>query len=130
MTIMRINGRKSAIPLGCAEACAKRSRVPEHITPTSTIIFAFPARRVVTCRGRQAQFAHRRCCPASSRAQPTLILPFEACLKVRAESFELSKTDSLANLTHDVKVKVDVVVGVQDACKRLTRGIKVPQICT
>jgi hypothetical protein len=57
-------------------------------------------------------------------------LPFEACLKVRAESFELSKTDSLPNLAHYVKVKVDVVVGVQDARKRFTRGIKVPQICT
>src|ERR1700749_5162543 len=90
----------------------------------------FPPRRVVTCRRWQAHFAHRRCCPASSRAQPTLILPFEACRKVRAESSELSKTDSLPNLAHYVKVKVDVVVGVQDARKRLTRGIKVPQICT
>src|SRR5580700_7491543 len=90
----------------------------------------FPPRRVVTCRGRQAQFAHRRCCPRLSRAQPRLILPFEACLKVRAESFELSKTDSLPNFPHDVKVKVDVVVGVQDARKRFARGIKVPQICT
>src|SRR5579864_2614403 len=68
--------------------------------------------------------------PASSRAQPTLILPFEACLKVRAESFELSKTDSLPNLAHYVKVKVDVVMGVQDAHKRFASGIKVPQICT
>src|SRR5579864_6550006 len=90
----------------------------------------FPPRRVVTCRGRQAHFAHRRCCPASSRAQPTLILPFEACLNVRAESIELSKTDSLPNLAHYVKVKVDVVVGVQDACQGFASGIKVPQICT
>ena len=106
-----------------AESPNTSLRLPRSFSP-------FPPRRVVTCRGRQAQFAHRRCCPASSRAQPTLILPFEACLKVRAESFELSKTDSLPNLAHYVKVKVDVVVGVQDACKRLTRGIKVPQIRT
>ena len=106
-----------------AESPNTSLRLPRSISP-------FPPRRVVTCRGRQAQFAHRRCCPASSRAQPTLILPFEACLKVRAESFELSKTDSLPNLAHYVKVKVDVVVGVQDARKRFARGIKVPQICT
>jgi hypothetical protein len=68
--------------------------------------------------------------PRSYRAKRRLILPFEACLKVRAESFELSKTDSLANLPHYVKVKVDVVVGVQDARERFTRGIKMPQICT
>jgi hypothetical protein len=68
--------------------------------------------------------------PLLPAAKPTLILPFEACLKVRAESFELSKTDSLPNLAHYVKVKVDVVVGVQDARKRFARGIKVPQICT
>lgn len=106
-----------------AESPNTSHRLPRSFSP-------FPPRRVVTCRGRQAHFAHRRCCPASSRAQPTLILPFEACLKVRAESIKLSKTDSLPNLAHYVKVKVDVVVGVQDACKRFARGIKVPQICT
>src|SRR6201987_6232269 len=106
-----------------AESPNTSLRLPRSFSP-------FPPRRVVTCRGRQAQFAPTRCCPASSRAQPTLILPFEACLKVRAESFELSKTDSLPNLAHYVKVKVDVVVGVQDARKRFARGIKVPQICT
>src|ERR1700739_4986162 len=73
---------------------------------------------------------HRRCCPASCRAQPRLILPYEACLKVRAESFETPKTDSLPNLPHYVKVKVDVVVAVQDARERFTGGIKMPQICT
>src|ERR1700741_545056 len=108
---------------GGADSPNTSHRPPRSFSP-------FPPRRVVTCRGWQAHFAHRRCCPASSRAQPTLILPFEACLKVRAESIELSKTDSLPNLAHYVKVKVDVVVGVQDARERFARGIKVPQICT
>jgi curli biogenesis system outer membrane secretion channel CsgG len=57
-------------------------------------------------------------------------LPFEACLKVRAESFELSKTDSLANFDHHVKVKVEVVVGVQDCREKFTSGIKMAQIGT
>src|SRR5579862_7781649 len=123
MTIMRINGRKSAIPLGCAEACAKRSRVPEHITPTSTIIFAFPAQAGRHLPWPAGSFRSQKIPPAASRAQPTLILAFEACLKVRAESFELSKTDSLPNLTHYVKVKVDVVVGVQDARRSEERRV-------
>src|SRR5580700_602056 len=116
MTIMRIKGRKSAIPLGCAEACARRSRVPEHITATSSIIFAFPAQAGRHLPWPAGSFVHRTYrSDAASRAQPRLILPFEACLKVRAESFELSKTDSLPNFPHDVKVKVDVVMSVQDA---------------
>src|SRR5579872_1273427 len=59
-------------------------------------------------------------------------LPFlmKACLKVRAESFELSKTDSLPNFTHHVKVKVKIVMGVQDRRQKFSRGIKMPQVCT
>src|SRR5580658_1628207 len=68
--------------------------------------------------------------PASLRSQVCLNLPVEACLKIRAESFETSKTDSLANFPHDVKVKVEIVVGVQDGGKRFPGGIKVPQIGT
>src|SRR5215472_5294611 len=130
MTIMRINGRKSAIPLGCAEACARRSSVPEHITSTSAIIFAFPAQAGRHLPWPAGSFRSPKMLPRFFPRPAHLILPFEACLKVRAESSELSKTDSLPNFPHDVKVKVDVVMGIQDACQRLTRGIKMPQICT
>ena len=51
-------------------------------------------------------------------------------MEVRAESFERSKTDSLANFPHHVKVKVQVMEGVQDDREELSSGIKMPQICT
>ena len=48
------------------------------------------------------------------RPTPAWVVLFQTSLKVRAELFELPKTDSLANFAHYVKVKVNVVVGVQD----------------
>ena len=44
----------------------------------------------------------------------------EACLEVSAESGEIPKLDSLPNFAHGVKVKVDVVVGVQDYRQKFT----------
>jgi hypothetical protein len=59
--------------------------------------------------------------PPCNRAQHLLgFVLFQTSLKVRAELFELPKTDSLANFAHYVKVKVDVVVGVQNCRKKFT----------
>src|SRR5271154_959997 len=52
----------------------------------------------------------------------------EACLEVSAESSEIPKLDSLPNFAHGVKVKVDVVVGVQDRRQQLIRKIEMPQV--
>src|SRR5580698_6903242 len=52
----------------------------------------------------------------------------EACLEVSAESSEIPKLDSLPNFAHGVKVKVDVVVGVQDRSQQLVRKIEMPQV--
>src|SRR5271154_265340 len=81
-------------------------------------------------RGMQTHFQIR--CPGSSSALNAHFgMPdIEACVQVRAESREIPKTDSLANFAHHVKVKVDVVVGVQDGRKELAGGIKMPQIGT
>src|SRR5271154_3796033 len=48
--------------------------------------------------------------------------------QLRREFFELSKSDSLSNLAHDVKVKVDVVVGRQDGRGDFSSGEKMPKI--
>src|SRR5579862_3474068 len=48
------------------------------------------------------------------RPAPAWVCLREACLEVRTESFQLPKTDSLSDSLHHVKVKVEVVVGVQD----------------
>ncbi len=59
--------------------------------------------------------------PPRDRAQHLLgFVLFQTSLKVRAELFELPKTDSVANFAHYVKVKVDVVVGVQNYRKKFT----------
>src|SRR5580658_1929516 len=52
----------------------------------------------------------------------------EACLEVSAESSEIPKLDSLPNFAHGVKVKVDIVVGVQDRRQQLIRKIEVTQV--
>ena len=52
----------------------------------------------------------------------------KACMEVRAESFQLPKPDSLSDSLHHVKVKVEIVVGVQDDGEKFSRGIEVPQI--
>jgi hypothetical protein len=67
----------------------------------------------MTCPGR----AGRKLEPQNSarmvpRPTPFSVCLFQTSLKVRAELFEVPKTDSLANFAHVVKVKVDVVVGV------------------
>ena len=64
MPMIEDYGRKSAIPLGCAEACARRSRVPgTHHSDIPRSFSPFPPRRVVTCRGRQAQNRSQKMLP-------------------------------------------------------------------
>src|ERR1700690_2117098 len=131
MTIIRISGRNKANPPGCEPACMTRANGPGRIPVNDTVILAFPAtsgRTIPRPTGSRTVF--RRCCPAFTAPYGLFICLCEACLKVRADSFELSKTDSLANFTHYVKVKVQVMVGVQDGREKLSSGIKMPQICT
>jgi hypothetical protein len=42
-------------------------------------------------------------------------------MQLRREFFEMSKTDSLSDLPHDVKVEVDIVVGRKNGCGDFTR---------
>src|SRR5271155_3528277 len=139
MPMIRISGRNSAIPPGCACAATPRARfaVPkiEMVTiimpfplapakrpprvnprsPTNRLTRAIPPGRT-TCRGRQAgNSIAEDAAPPCDRAQHLLgFVLFQTSLKVRAELIELPKTDSLANFAHYVKVKVNVVVGVQN----------------
>ena len=46
----------------------------------------------------------------------------------RCEFFELSKTDSLSDLTHDVKIEVDIMVGREDGRSDFARGEQMPKI--
>ena len=62
------------------------------------------------------------------RPTPFSVCLFQTSLKVRAELFELPKTDSVANFAHDVKVKVNVVVGVQNYREKFSRRIKVAEV--
>src|SRR6185437_12183667 len=55
---------------------------------------------------------------------------FETSLKRRTEFPEVPKTDSLADFGHDVKVKVDVMEGVQSGAENFVRDEKVAQIRT
>src|SRR5271154_64588 len=137
MPMIRISGRNSAIPPGCA--CAARPRFAEAKIEMVTIIMPFPlapAKRLprvtprspanrltratppgrTTCRGRQAgnSFAEDAAPPCDRAQHPLGFVLFQTSLKVKAELIELPKTDSLANFAHYVKVKVDVVVGVQN----------------
>ena len=64
--------------------------------------------------------------PASQALQACSDLPIEAFLKFRAGSSKPSKTDSVANFAHDVKVKVNVVVGVKDGGEKFAGRIKMP----
>src|ERR1700687_2435087 len=66
--------------------------------------------------------------PPLPHPAPSCVCLPEACLKVRAETFEFPKLDSLTNLTHDVKVKVEVVVGVQDHREKFSGRIYMPQV--
>jgi hypothetical protein len=75
------------------------------------------------------KLVRRRGCSARDRAQHLLgFVLFQTSLKVRAELFELPKTDSLANFAHYVKVKVNVVVGVQDRSEEFSGGIEMAQV--
>src|SRR5271156_1885628 len=62
------------------------------------------------------------------RPTPFSVCLFQTSLKVRAELFELPKTDSVANFAHDVKVKIDIVGGVQDDREKFSRGVEMPEI--
>src|SRR5271156_71007 len=137
--MIRISGRNSAIPPGCPCANKPRARFAEANIEIVTIITPFPLAPGIqlpraipraphhrlsranppgrtTCRGRQAgnSFAEDAAPPCDRAHQPLGFVLFQTSLKVRAELFELPKTDSLANFAHYVKVKVDVVVGVQN----------------
>ena len=63
-----------------------------------------------------------------TRPTPFSVCLFQTSLKVRAELFELPKTDSVANLAHDVKVKVNVVVGVQNNREEFSGRIKMAEV--
>src|ERR1700733_6756756 len=125
---MRISGRKSANPPGCEGACTSRAISPGNIKADNTIV------GLSVLPGTPARAPWLVPDPANHDPRPlshlTPYLLCEACLKVRTEFLELPKTDSLANFTHDVKVKVEVVVGVQDRREKLPSGIKMPQVCT
>lgn len=50
----------------------------------------------------------------------------KAGLKLRAESFQVPKSDSLSDLPHHVKVKVEIMVGVQDDREKFSRAVEMP----
>ena len=52
------------------------------------------------------------------------ILGTHSCRKI----LQVSKPDSLSDLPHDVKVKVDIVVGGEDGCGDFSRGEEMPKI--
>src|ERR1700690_336253 len=127
--MIRISGRKSVIPPGCDGACARSAKPAGTMVPRVTIISPFPPWWANPPRpaGHENQVPKML---TRSLPHPTPscgCLP-EACLKVRAETFELPKLDSLTNLAHDVKVKVEIVVGVQDDREKFASGIKMPKI--
>src|SRR6266852_1154713 len=62
------------------------------------------------------------------RASGQLRPGFEARLKLCGESSQVPKRDSLANFPHDVKVKVEVVVGVQDRREDFVGHKQMPQV--
>src|SRR5712691_791823 len=62
------------------------------------------------------------------RASGQLRPAFEARLKLCGESSQVPKRDSLANFPHDVKVKVEVVVGVQDRRQDFVGHKQMPQV--
>jgi hypothetical protein len=106
------------------EACTKRSDSPRDVTPNVKVVTPFsaaagkpapPSRLLEPFLGDAA--------PPFTQQAPYWVCLRKACLKVRAESFELPKTNSVANFAHDVKVKVQVVVGVQDRCQEFSSGI-------
>ena len=130
------NQRKNRVmPPGC-DALQKKAIVHRESCVTNvTVLCAFSAMKRAMPAGGSARLARNRIPFAKiplrpARAQHRWVCLLEACLKVRAESFELSKTDSLANFAHHVKVKVEVVVGVQDGREEFSSGIKMPQIGT
>jgi hypothetical protein len=65
-----------------------------------------------TCPGKAGQSESKIALRMVPHLKPFSVGLFQTSLKVRAELFEVPKTDSVANFAHDVKVKVDVVVGV------------------
>src|ERR1039457_4850784 len=113
--MMRISGRNRAIPPGCDDACARSAGSAGTSMPNVTIISPFPPwwANLPSPSGYECQVPKKLTRPILHPA-PSCVCLREACLKVRAESFQLPKRNSLTNLTHDVKVKVEIVVGVQD----------------
>jgi hypothetical protein len=57
--------------------------------------------------------------PIGSISKVSGLTRFETRLKRRGESCQLPKRNRLANFAHDVKVKVEIVVGVQDCTENL-----------
>ena len=138
--MIRISGRNSAIPPGCACVSRAQSQVRRSQNRNGHDHYAFPsyagnsaaegnpsraspsAQQGNSARtdklagdGKPGNSFAEDAAPPCDRAQHLLgFVLFQTSLKVRAELFELPKTDSLANFAHYVKVKVDVVVGVQD----------------
>ena len=49
-------------------------------------------------------------------------------MQSRREFFEMSKTDSLSDLPHDVKVEVDIMMGRQDGRSDFSGGKKMTKI--
>src|SRR5277367_1460611 len=127
--MIRIRGRNSVIPPGCDGACARIAKSAGTIMPNVTIILPFPPWWAILPRpaGYESRVPKKLPRPLPHPTPSCGCLP-EACLKVRAETFELPKLDSLTNSAHDVKVKVEIVVGVQDDREKFSRRVEVPQV--
>src|SRR5277367_4880888 len=100
--MMRISGRSSVMPPGC-EAWRTDANIIAIVVPIVKIISPFPAGGGQTQSG-QAGYASRK--PKKlpcllPHPAPACVCLSEACLKVRAETLELPKADSLANFAHD-----------------------------
>src|ERR1700689_4703530 len=127
--MIRISGRNSVIPPGCDGACARSAKPAGTIIANVTIISPFPPWWAILPRpaGYESQVPKKLPRPLPHPTPSCGCLP-EACLKVRAETIELPKLDSLTNLAHDVKVKVEIVVGVQDYREKFSGRIEMPQV--
>src|ERR1700683_4626164 len=125
--MIRISGRNHAIPPGCPCATRLRARFAEANIEIVTIITPFPSspalrlsranppgRTNLPGTASRNSFTEDAAPPCDRAHQLPGFVLFQPSLKVRAELFELPKTDSVANFAHYVKVKVDVVVGVQN----------------
>src|SRR5579863_8480406 len=115
MTMIRISGRNSVIPPAGDCVCASKAGLPATSMSRFKFISPFPPGWAILPRLAGYVLQIPKMLPRSgSRPAPSCVCLPEACLKVRAETFKVPKLDSLTNLPHDVKVKVEIVVGVQD----------------